>query len=87
MPSGADEVGEGTRHMHKPPPRRGPNYAMMTPILWIPATLTSRLLLRRWVSTQNANRVLGAMTTMALSHAGYMMVRDTIHYVPPVPPK
>ena len=62
---------------------RGPNYAMMTPILWIPATLSSRLLLRGRLTPININRVFGGMTIMALSHAGYMMIRDTIHYVPP----
>eukprot|EP00519_Triparma_laevis_P000179 CAMPEP_0182515548 /NCGR_PEP_ID=MMETSP1321-20130603/38346_1 /TAXON_ID=91990 /ORGANISM="Bolidomonas sp., Strain RCC1657" /LENGTH=67 /DNA_ID=CAMNT_0024722987 /DNA_START=34 /DNA_END=233 /DNA_ORIENTATION=- len=66
--SGDAEVGKDTKERHSS--RRGPNWAMMTPILWIPATLTSRLLLRGRTSPQNANRVFGAMTGMALSHAG-----------------
>eukprot|EP00890_Picochlorum_soloecismus_P000419 jgi/Picsp_1/1378/NSC_04857-R1_predicted protein [Micromonas sp. RCC299] len=75
-------MGTGDSELYKPKPaqirkQRLPDWHKMSPLLWAPFMYTIRFALQGRVKPKTQHTIFGSLTLIALSHAGYVMSRDS----------
>ena len=71
----------GQKNQDDPPggPRqKGPNYGNLLPILYAPCLPLIRIGLRGRLAQPTIDRIFGGAILMALSHAGYVMLKSDV---------